>query len=152
LRELVEGAIASHAIGAVLGNEEMPRDVERRGLPWRERLGQVDLHHRAFDARFERGLRGRARARGDLVEVLDDVAALEAAGAEARLLREDERVERLVLEGVLLHLHPDEAEGVGRVVGVAESELASERGLRGVERCLEVVVSAVLPVFGAGRA
>ena len=56
--------------------------------------------------------------------MIDDVAAVEPAAAESRLLREDERVERGVLERVLLDLEPDESQRVGRVVGVAESQLA----------------------------
>src|SRR5689334_4711276 len=132
----------------MFGNEEVPGDVKRRRLPWRERLGQVDLHHRPFDARLEGGLSGGAGAGGHLIEMLYNVTALEPSCAEAGLLREDERVERLVLEGILLHLHPDEAKAVGRVVRVAKAELAVQRRLRGVEGCLEVVVGAVLPILG----
>ena len=153
LRELVERAVAPHAVGAVLGNVEVPRDVERRRLSRRERRGQVRFHDRAFDARLERNARAlRALCRaGDLIEAVDEVTALEIARAEARLRREDVRVERPVLERVLLDLKPDEAQRVRRVVGVTKRHLAAQRFRGGVERAVEVIVGALSQYFGPGE-
>src|SRR5207244_13511858 len=65
LRDLVERLVAAHAIGAVLGDVEMPRDIERGLLPWRERRREIDLHDGAVDARLERRFRA---ARRDLIQ------------------------------------------------------------------------------------
>ena len=99
-----------------------------------------------------RVLSGVFLPRDDLVEAVDDVAALEVARAEARVGREDERVERAVLERVLLDLEPDEAQRVGRVVRVAQRHLAVQRLRRRIERAVEIVVGALLPVLRSGRA
>ena len=81
LRELVQRAVAPHAVGAVFRNVEVPRDVEGRRLPGRERRARSTFitvpSTRVFDARLA--------ARRHLVEPIDHVAALEVARAEARV-------------------------------------------------------------------
>ena len=92
LRELVQRTVASHPVGAVLGNVEVPRRRQCRAVSGREWLGEVRLHDRAFAAQLQRAPRALA-VRRDFLETLDDVTAREVARAEARLGGKDVRVE-----------------------------------------------------------
>ncbi len=110
LRDLIQRPITTHAVGAVLRNVEVPRDVERRGLTRRQRGGQVDTGHGLVVPKRERLAHRFRRRAAHLIEMFDDVSALEIQRPETRRRREDVRVERPRLERVLLGLEPDIAE------------------------------------------
>ena len=155
LRNLVERTVAAHPVGTVLRHQEVIGNVERGALPRRQRLGEEDLGHRLVVTRLHRhptARRAGLRPSGHLLHLVEDVAALEAARAEARVLRVDVGVERVRLEGVLLGLQPDVGERVRRVVGVAERHRRLDALGGGVERRGDVIVGAVLPVAHAGPA
>ncbi len=154
LRDFVQRAIAAHAIGAMLGHEKAVRHFERRDLARRQRLSEIDFQHRLVVAACKCGTARCLASSGGhhLVELREVVPALEATRAETRVLREDERVERVVAESVLLGLQPDVAQRIGRIVRVAQRHLAAHRLGRRVERGRELVVGAILPIASAGRA
>ncbi len=151
LRQLVQRPVAAHPIRAVHRHLKMPGDVEHRGGPGCQRLGQVRFELRAFRQRMQGHSRSTSalHSLADEIEVIDLVAAVEAPPAESRLLRKDQRVQRVGLERVLLDLEPDEPQGVRRMVGIAKMHLARQRVACRIQRRADVIVSAVLPVAGA---
>ncbi len=104
----------------------------------RERLRQIDPHHRVVDLGRDR----RAVHR----HVAQLVAALEVAHAPARVRGEERRAFAAVPEEILVELQPDEPQRVGRVVRVADGHRAVDRPRRRVERRRDRVVGALLPV------
>src|SRR6266536_3504098 len=155
LGDLVQPAarvlLAAHAVGAVLGDLEVVGDVERDGPSRRERPVQLGAQHRAVHRRVQRLDAGRgaprgARPREHLAERFDRVAAHEARAREARVGGVDRGAAAVGAVDVLVHLQPQIAERVGRVVGVADRLAARDRVRRRVERRADHVVGALLPV------
>ena len=72
---------------------------------------------------------------------------LGALGAEPRVLAEDPEAAALAVEQVLVELEPHVAEGVRRVVRVADPLLAPQRSGARIERRADDVIGALLPVL-----
>ena len=106
LRDLVQRAVAAHAIGAVLRNAERVahRDREPSALR-RERLVEIDASHRVVDVH-------RRRTTVDL-QAVDVVSAGKAAHAPARIGGEEHRALAAGPVEILVQLQPDEAQRVG---------------------------------------
>ena len=140
LRDLVERAVAAHAVGAVLGNDERVLHADGRAC------------RRAAASGASRSMRIIVSSvlpttpRPLTCEARDVVAALKSADAPARIAGKQRRAFAAVPVEILVELQPDEAKGVGRIVGVANADGAANR-LRGrVERRGDGVVGALLPV------
>ncbi len=158
---LVAHAAAQHA---GLGDVELPFEREREARARLHRLRQVDAHHRLVDDVVQ----GTA---GGVLDVGDLDAALEAAALEgeadrvelhafraaflpgvARRNGRDVAVVRIAAEHVLVQLHPQVGEGVGRIVVIGDGAGAADGALVFVERRAQGVVGALLPVGVARRA
>jgi hypothetical protein len=63
-------------------------------------------------------LSGQPAALGDRVDIK---AAIESRAAKAAVRGKEQRSGAPGAEQILVQLHPDEAQGIGRVVGVADS-------------------------------
>ncbi|PSQ84398.1 MAG: hypothetical protein BRD44_01185 [Bacteroidetes bacterium QS_7_67_15] len=84
--------------------------------------------------------------------VRDVVAAFGEGPAEAVLLAGQRRAAAAFLEEVLVELHPEAVQRLGRVVGVGDAHGPVEALGFGVERHIDFVVGRVLPVLRAGAA
>ena len=100
----------------------------------------------AFSPAAPGGGRVGAHRRRALGDAGDLVSALESRAPEPALGGEQQRADAAGPEQVLVHLHPDEAQRVGRVVGVADLHRPGQPLGRRVERGLDGVVGALLPV------
>ena len=131
----------------------MPRHVERGRLARREWFAEIDARHGLVEMRVHlHAFLGRTRGANQLIELFKHIAAFKSARAKARVLREDERVERVILERVLLGLQPDVRERIRRIVGVLQYEFSMERFRTGIQRRFKIVVGAILPVLRTGSA
>ena len=132
------------------GIGEVPRHVERRRPSGASGSREVDPHHRPFEAGGERRrlARGRHRPRPCARWHRPPRTRARRSATACGKIR---AIHRLVLERVLLHLEPDEGQRVGRVVGVPEGHRPMQDLCAGVERGVQVVVRAVLPVGVTGR-
>ena len=153
LRDLVQPAApvltATHAVGAVLGDLKRERDIPRRRATGRQRPVEVGAEHGAVDRSRERPADAGLATCGGAphgVERRDGVAALEAAGSPPRVGGVDRAAAAVLAVDVLIHLQPGVAQRVGRVVGVADGLAAAGGVRRGVERHLNRVIGALLPV------
>ena len=145
LRDLVQRAVATHAVGAVLGDVERVLHADGDRSPARrERRVEIDAHHRVVHL-------ADGGAAVDL-EAGEVVAAAEAAHAPARLGGEERRPLAARTIQVLVELQPDEPQRVGRIVRVTNAHAAVDRARRGVERRGDGIVGALLPVVRTGLA
>ncbi len=104
LRQFIQRAIATHAIGAMFGNEKVPRHIQRCGFPWRQRFGQIDTRDRFLRTRCHGHALWRTRRTQQLVQLVEHISAFKSARPKPRFLRKNERVERIAPERVLLGL------------------------------------------------
>ena len=154
LEDLVAGA-ERRALRRVelVGPRERENDLRSR----RERRWQIDAHHRLNDRVLER-LAGRI-----LHVAHDEVAgialgdhdflhrAVGKLGEVGRRLRERARV-GVVREEIGVELKPEIGERIRRGVVISDGALAREAVLLLVERRLDHIVGAILPIRRAGRA
>ena len=84
LRNLVELAVASHAVGAMLRHRKTVGDVNRRRASRCQRFGEIHLEHRFVVARRHRNATHRltAHRREQLLHAGERVAAREVSRAE----------------------------------------------------------------------
>ena len=163
LGHLVEPAIGDlfphpASVAAVLGNDEMPVDLEHRLLPRGQRRRELDLHLRAVDhVRRVRALHqlaagGHDLDPGDLVPAVERIGKQEAAGLRGQLLGKCGRVLDGAADGrivdVLVQLEPEVVEPIGGIVMVGDSLGSGDGVTGGVERGLDCVVHPLLPVLG----
>jgi len=129
----------------------MPGNVECYAEVGCERPRQLDAHHRAQHFRRERpSVRGKAIDRDSADEPLRAEIEDHAAGEQERrqVQHPGDRVGGGG-EDVLIELQPDVVERFRRAVDVVDPASAAQHVRRGVERCLECVVGALLPVARA---
>ena len=152
LAQLVEArAHATHAPAAVGRNREVPGDVERHAEVGRERPRQLHPHHRAEHLRRQRPSTN--------CEAIDCDSAGESLAAEVEDHPAGEQQRRLVQrrgdragrEQILIELHPDVVEGIRRAVDVIDAALAAQGVRRRIERRVERIVGALLPVVWPRR-
>ena len=152
LADLVQPrADPSHAAAAVGRDREVPRDVEVDRASGRQRTRQLDTHHGAvLRARERLPAGGKALDRDAADEPLPrEVEHGAAREVERRLVQHvGDAVGR---EDVLLDLHPHERERVGRVVRVVDPLGASDRLGGRVQRRVDHVIRALLPIVRSRR-
>src|SRR5205823_5000775 len=117
-----------------------------------ERPRQLDAHHRPEHLGDERPASHRKSIHGDpadeslAAEVEDDAAGK----SQWRLIQH--AGDRARSEQVLVELYPDVVEGLRQVIDVVDPALTLQDVRTGVERGLERVVGALLPVAWTRRA
>ena len=131
-----------------------PFDLEREGPPGTERLGDVHAHHRIVDGMGQRVVAPVPHPL-DLetaVEVVQQPAQLGKAHLPRDPASSDLARVRVLCPYVLVELHPEVGQFVGRVVVVGD-DLGTVETLRLiVELDLHLVVRLVLPVLVSRRA
>src|SRR5437660_833505 len=148
LADLVEArADAPHPPAAVGRDGKVPRDVAVDRAARRQRPRQLDPHHRAVLGALEGPpARGEALDRDAAREPLAREVEHRAAGEVQRRLAErvGDAVRR---KQILLDLHPQERERVGRVIDIVDPFAASDRLAGRVEGRADHIIHALLPVI-----
>ena len=162
VEDFIAGAPAQHLLFV---DAVVPVDLEDEILARFQGLRQVDAHHRAVDHVLQRLAIG-ARQAADMEAALEVAAREDAAQAFelhrvvarrpgpclARGRRGHAARVGIGLVDILVQLHPQVAERVGRLVVISDGAAAGDLAPGFIERGADRVVGALLPVGVARRA
>lgn len=146
---------APSAVFHTVGNVIIPVDLKNEFLTGLQDGGQLHAHHGLIDHVFQTGAHGI----GDLCDIVAIVVVLlqQQAAVQPLVAHHARHSAAVLVVGivlcavlVLIQLQPKISELVGRVVEVGDRFRPHEPLLIFIQRGFDVIVTALLPVFGAG--